>query len=114
MPALTWQKSSYCPEGNSCIHVAATPQTIHITETSDPTRAVLTTTPDAFATLLTALKNEPHPSTPALQVTTGEQDTVRFRNGTTTVTTDRLKWHAFVRGVQAGEFDHFVEDLQGV
>ncbi|MET7456596.1 DUF397 domain-containing protein [Streptomyces sp. NPDC005574] len=29
----------------------------------------------------------------------------------TVVTTNRRKWDAFVLGVQAGEFDHFVEGL---
>lgn len=29
----------------------------------------------------------------------------------TVVTTTRRKWDAFVLGVQAGEFDHFVEGL---
>ncbi|MFD5265150.1 DUF397 domain-containing protein [Streptomyces sp. NPDC058335] len=29
------------------------------------------------------------------------------------VTTNRRKWDAFVLGVQAGEFDHFVEGLEG-
>ncbi|MGW0627878.1 DUF397 domain-containing protein [Streptomyces sp. NPDC002758] len=28
------------------------------------------------------------------------------------VTTNRRKWDAFVLGVQAGEFDHFVEGLE--
>ncbi|WP_416965750.1 DUF397 domain-containing protein [Streptomyces sp. Agncl-13] len=30
------------------------------------------------------------------------------------VTTNRRKWDAFVLGVQAGEFDHFVEGVEGV
>jgi hypothetical protein len=30
----------------------------------------------------------------------------------TVVTTNRRKWDAFVLGVQAGEFDHFVEGLE--
>ncbi|MFJ1974189.1 DUF397 domain-containing protein [Streptomyces sp. NPDC087903] len=29
------------------------------------------------------------------------------------VTTNRRKWDAFVLGVQAGEFDHFVEGVPG-
>ncbi|MCC9707801.1 DUF397 domain-containing protein [Streptomyces sp. MNU76] len=29
------------------------------------------------------------------------------------VTTNRRKWDAFVLGVQAGEFDHFVEGAEG-
>ena len=31
----------------------------------------------------------------------------------TIVTTTRRKWNAFVLGVQAGEFDHFVEGHEG-
>ncbi|MFE7765565.1 DUF397 domain-containing protein [Streptomyces sp. NPDC057438] len=29
------------------------------------------------------------------------------------VTTNRRKWDAFLLGVQAGEFDHFVEGVEG-
>ncbi|MEU6179075.1 DUF397 domain-containing protein [Streptomyces coeruleorubidus] len=59
---LNWQKSSYCSEGNSCVHVAGTPaaEAVHITESGDPTGAILTATPAAFGALLTALKQEPH------------------------------------------------------
>ncbi|KUN80202.1 DUF397 domain-containing protein [Streptomyces griseoruber] len=57
----TWQKSSYCSEGNSCVHIATTPRTIHLTESADPREAILTTTPAAFLSLLTALKKDaPH------------------------------------------------------
>ncbi|QES42021.1 DUF397 domain-containing protein [Streptomyces venezuelae] len=53
MPELTWQKSSHCQEGNSCVHIATDPTgTIHLTESSDPTAAILRTTPTAFAALL--------------------------------------------------------------
>ncbi|MFI6039805.1 DUF397 domain-containing protein [Streptomyces sp. NPDC051315] len=58
MPALSWQKSSYCAQGNSCVHVAATPHHVHLTESSDPTAAILTAAPAAFAALLTTLKLE--------------------------------------------------------
>ncbi|WP_405871426.1 DUF397 domain-containing protein [Streptomyces sp. NBC_00005] len=109
---LSWQKSSHCSEGASCVHVAATPETIHLTESSDPTGEILTATPAAFGTLLALLKNEPHAAPhPPIQVTFGDGDTIRIHNTTaphTTVTTDRPKWDAFVLGVQAGEFDHFV------
>ncbi|MGW7043880.1 DUF397 domain-containing protein [Streptomyces avermitilis] len=59
---LNWQKSSYCPEGNSCVHIAADPatETLHLTETGDSTGAILTTTPTAFRTLLHTLKKEAH------------------------------------------------------
>jgi hypothetical protein len=54
-----WQKSSYCSEGASCVHVATTAaETIHLTESSDPARAILTATPAAFDALLTVLKKE--------------------------------------------------------
>ncbi|MER6091494.1 DUF397 domain-containing protein [Streptomyces bluensis] len=52
---MNWQKSSYCSEGNSCVHVAMTPGTIHLTESSDPTGAILKATPAAFNALLTTL-----------------------------------------------------------
>ncbi|MFF4574211.1 DUF397 domain-containing protein [Streptomyces sp. NPDC001410] len=104
MTPLTWQKSSYCPEGNSCIHIAATPGTIHLTESADPNKTILTTTPAAFGALLTALKKEPAPTS------RGNSDNapVYLRSADTVVTTDRRKWSAFVLGVQAGEFDHFL------
>ena len=56
MPTYTWQTSSYCQEGDACLHIAATPQTVHLTESSDPTQAILSTRPDTFAALLRALK----------------------------------------------------------
>ena len=59
---MSWQKSSYCSEGNSCVHVATTPTTgtIHLTESSDPTGAILKATPVSFRALLTTLKKETH------------------------------------------------------
>ncbi|MFC8367437.1 DUF397 domain-containing protein [Streptomyces sp. NPDC057239] len=112
MPQLTWQKSSHCGEGDSCVHVAATPTGIHITESADPGGAILTLSPDAFRTLLHSLKEEPHrdPQAPALEVTTSDDGRAFLLHapGTPTVTTDRRRWEAFVRGVRAGEFDHFV------
>ncbi|MGW2385160.1 DUF397 domain-containing protein [Streptomyces sp. NPDC001658] len=60
MTQLTWHKSSYCAQGDSCVHVASAPRTIHITESSDPSPSILTATPAAFDALLTALKKEPH------------------------------------------------------
>ncbi|MER5183669.1 DUF397 domain-containing protein [Streptomyces sp. NPDC002896] len=56
MPKLTWQKSSYCAQGNSCVHVAASAGAVHITESSDPTRAILATDPHAFGALIRTLK----------------------------------------------------------
>jgi hypothetical protein len=59
MTQLAWQKSSYCAQGDSCVHVATTAaETIHLTESGDPARAILTATPAAFDALLAALKKE--------------------------------------------------------
>ncbi|MEU6381048.1 DUF397 domain-containing protein [Streptomyces sp. NPDC046909] len=109
MPTSTWQKSSYCGEGEACIHVAATPTTVHLTESSDPTGAILTATPATFATFLTALKTTPPLPHPTIHVAHTDE-AVRIHTPDATVTTDRLRWQAFLLGVQAGEFDHFTAD----
>ncbi|MCX4973322.1 DUF397 domain-containing protein [Streptomyces sp. NBC_00620] len=59
MTPYPWQKSSYCSEGDSCIHVTGT-GSIHLTESSDPTAAILTATPATFRTLLQTLKKDPN------------------------------------------------------
>ncbi|MFS8199167.1 DUF397 domain-containing protein [Streptomyces sp. CWNU-52B] len=60
MPEPTWQKSSYCAQGNSCVHVITTPTgTIHLTETADPAHSTLGTTPQTFAALIHVLKESP-------------------------------------------------------
>ncbi|MFI8947959.1 DUF397 domain-containing protein [Streptomyces sp. NPDC053750] len=116
MPTVTWQKSSYCGEGEACLHVTATPTGIHLTESSDPTGSILTTTPTAFGALLTALKANTRPTSIQVAFTQGNDPKTPVRvhaTGTpgTVVTTDRQKWEAFVLGVKAGEFDHFAEGL---
>jgi hypothetical protein len=120
MPQATWQKSSYCAQGNSCIHVRRTTETIHLTESSDPTGAILTATPAAFGALLAVLKTEtPHDTDAGIEIAFGEGDdgdTPVFLRETSApdnvVTTNRRKWEAFVLGVQAGDFDHFVDDAR--
>ncbi|MDI3419534.1 DUF397 domain-containing protein [Streptomyces luteolus] len=100
------QKSSYCGEGDSCIHVDATPdRTVLLTESSDPTGAILTTTPEAFAALLTHLKGVGE--SPGIGIAHGPADEIRLHTPDTVVTTTREKWHTFTLGVRAGEFDHF-------
>ena len=107
MPLFTWQKSSYCPEGNSCVHVAQSADEVHITESADPSGAILTATPAAFGALLAVLKEESRRPSP-IEVAFGEGDAVRLRAGAGgVVTTTRRRWDAFVLGVKAGEFDRF-------
>ncbi len=57
--AASSQKSSYCQTGEACLHIAATtPDTIHLTESADPTRTILSAAPTAFGALLRALKQD--------------------------------------------------------
>ncbi|MFJ9537078.1 DUF397 domain-containing protein [Streptomyces sp. NPDC101225] len=51
-----WEKSSYCQEGDACVHISTTPTAIHLTDRPAPPHTVLTVGPDAFAALLRALK----------------------------------------------------------
>lgn len=59
MPPYLWQKSSYCGQGESCLHVATHHGTVKLTESSDPTGAILRTTPAAWAALLRTVKETP-------------------------------------------------------
>ncbi|MEU9139110.1 DUF397 domain-containing protein [Streptomyces sp. NPDC048404] len=52
---------------------------------------------------------------PWIELAFSEDDLVYIRetgDPENVVTTTRRKWDAFVLGVQAGEFDHFVEGLE--
>lgn len=62
MLAHTWQKSSYCGEGDSCVHVATPPTgtAIQLTESADPTGAILTAPPAAFAALIRTVNRTRH------------------------------------------------------
>lgn len=116
MHTTPWQRSSYCGEGESCVHVTATADAVHVTESNDPSGSILTVTPATFGALLTALKADTRPAPFEVSFTQrNDGDTiVRIHHtGTpeTVVTTDRQKWEAFVLGVKAGEFDHFAGGL---
>lgn len=53
---------------------------------------------------------------PWIEIAFGEGDLVHLRETSdpdNVVTTTQKKWDAFVLGVQAGEFDHFVEGVDG-
>ncbi|MEU7257677.1 DUF397 domain-containing protein [Streptomyces rimosus] len=57
MSAPSWQKSSYCAEGNNCLSLAATPDhTIRIRESEAP-HAVVTTTRSQLVSLISAIKS---------------------------------------------------------
>lgn len=56
MPIREWQKSSYCQEGEACLHIATHERTVLLTESADPSHAVLSTAPTAMAALLLHIK----------------------------------------------------------
>ncbi|WP_037647611.1 DUF397 domain-containing protein [Streptomyces flavidovirens] len=56
-----WQKSSFCGQGESCVHVAASDRTVLLTESADPAHAVLSTTPTAWNALLQSLSQAGRP-----------------------------------------------------
>jgi hypothetical protein len=49
-----WQKSSYCQEGDACVHISTTPDAVHLTD-SDAAETVVTVGRDAFTALLKSL-----------------------------------------------------------
>ncbi|MFB6871068.1 DUF397 domain-containing protein [Streptomyces sp. NPDC056323] len=57
MTTPLWQKSSYCGEGDACIHISTSPaHTVALTESADPTGAILRTTPTAWTALVRTIK----------------------------------------------------------
>ncbi|MFI5793425.1 DUF397 domain-containing protein [Streptomyces sp. NPDC051677] len=54
-----WQKSSFSGggDGNNCLELAATPTTLHLRESEDPT-TVLTTTASPLSGLLTGIRTD--------------------------------------------------------
>lgn len=57
MPATTWQKSSYCAQGEACVHISLTAETVLLADSATPTpTSVLTTTHPAFAALIRMLR----------------------------------------------------------
>ncbi|WP_327355100.1 DUF397 domain-containing protein [Streptomyces sp. NBC_01304] len=51
-----WQKSSYCAQGESCVHIARDAETVRLTESADPAEVIVSTTRPAFEAFLRTLK----------------------------------------------------------
>ena len=51
MPTHPWRKSSYCQEGEACVHISTAPTLVRIAD-DDPPRSVLTVGTQAFGGLL--------------------------------------------------------------
>ncbi|MFF3259181.1 DUF397 domain-containing protein [Streptomyces sp. NPDC002932] len=58
MPAHIWQRSTYCAQGEACVHMATHNGTVRLTESGDPSGAILRTTPAALDALLRTLKED--------------------------------------------------------
>lgn len=56
MTTHRWQTSSFCGQGESCVHVATRHGAVHLTESSDPSGAIIHTTPSAWAALIRTVK----------------------------------------------------------
>ncbi|MFI8433502.1 DUF397 domain-containing protein [Streptomyces sp. NPDC079020] len=69
--------------------------------------------PDELRWIRAAPEGEPEGPGPWIEVAEGQGgDLIHLRETSdpaTVVTTTRTKWEAFVKGVLAGEFDHFAE-----
>ena len=56
MTKYRWHKSSYCQEGDACVHISTDPDEVHLTDTdSGAARTVVTVSRAAFAALLKSL-----------------------------------------------------------
>jgi hypothetical protein len=67
--------------------------------------------PDDLEWVRAAAEGESGPG-PWIEVAAGAGDLIHLRETSdpdTVVTTTQVKWEAFVKGVMAGEFDHFAE-----
>ncbi|MFD4600052.1 DUF397 domain-containing protein [Streptomyces sp. NPDC058464] len=56
MSTRRWRKSSYCQEGEACVHISATSTAIRLAD-ADPPRAVVTVRAEAFNALIDLLKS---------------------------------------------------------
>ena len=58
MTTHVWRTSSYCQEGEACVHISTDPDAVHLTDSdADPGRPILTVTPAAFTALLDLVKS---------------------------------------------------------
>lgn len=57
MAATTWQKSSYCAQGEACVHISVTAETVLLADSATPApSSILSTGHEAFAALVHMLK----------------------------------------------------------
>ncbi|MER6284521.1 DUF397 domain-containing protein [Streptomyces sviceus] len=56
MTTHAWRKSTYCQEGEACVHISTDHNRVHITD-SDAAQSIVTVTPAAFTTFLGFVKS---------------------------------------------------------
>ncbi|MGX1475424.1 UNVERIFIED_CONTAM: hypothetical protein RKD50_004232 [Streptomyces canus] len=54
MSTHAWRKSTYCQEGEACVHISTDLNKVHITD-SDAAQTIVTVSHGAFAALLKSL-----------------------------------------------------------
>ncbi|MET7694636.1 DUF397 domain-containing protein [Streptomyces sp. NPDC005483] len=54
MTTHVWRKSSYCQEGEACVHISTDPDGVHLTD-SDAAETVITVSRAAFTALLKSI-----------------------------------------------------------
>ncbi|MEU5042247.1 DUF397 domain-containing protein [Streptomyces griseorubiginosus] len=54
MTTNAWRKSSYCQEGDACVHISTDPDRVHITD-SDAALTIVTVSRAAFDALVKSL-----------------------------------------------------------
>ncbi|MFD6231600.1 DUF397 domain-containing protein [Streptomyces sp. NPDC060232] len=61
MTRLSWRKSSFCQEGEACVHVATTARNaaVKVAGSADPGEDHLTVSPAAWSAFLQAVKGAP-------------------------------------------------------
>ncbi|UIX33283.1 DUF397 domain-containing protein [Streptomyces sp. GQFP] len=57
MSQHVWTKSSHCQEGEACVHISVTAETVLLSDSATPSpTSILTTTHPAFAALIRMLR----------------------------------------------------------
>jgi hypothetical protein len=139
MTVLAWQKSTFSggPNGG-CLHLAAAPDgTVRLRESDEPgivltagrpqlgalldhlrpprpRRSPVSDIPDGLDWIVATPDGAPPATGSWIEVAVGAGELIHIRETSdpeTVVTTTRVKWEAFTKGVMAGEFDHFVEGV---
>ncbi len=63
MPQHAWTKSSHCQEGEACVHISVTRETVLFADSATPApSSILATSHKAFGALIRTLKSGDRPT----------------------------------------------------